>query len=586
MKLIRRKYHKRIQRPFRWKYRTINSQHATDLATRHGFSPLLSRIIAARLHEAPSEALDKFLRPALATLHDPFLLADMEPAVKRCAEAVRRREKIVIYGDYDADGITATALLVHLFRFLDHDVEYYIPHRVEEGYGLQKDALAELSKQGTKVVITVDNGITAIEEAKEARRRNIDLIITDHHQPADTLPDAVAAVDPNRRDCPYPCKFLTGVGVAFKFAHGLLKYLGTPPEKGREFLRSVLDLVAIGTIADQVPLLDENRVLVTYGLEQMRSSPSVRIRSMLDMWSLPRDFSSQTVAFQIAPRLNAAGRIDHAAICVQLLTAQDDTEARAIAYELDTLNLKRRELEAQLFQMCRRYVDKHLSLEDEPVLIVPGAKWHRGIIGVAATRLAELYHRPAIVISVEDEVAHGSGRSPASFNLLSALEAVKDHLLEYGGHLQAAGLSLTAANIDSFRDAINSYAHMHLEPDDLVPELTIDTPVEPHELDIDLVKSLKTLEPFGDSNPPVVLSMEGVRLASSPQLVGAQRNHIRLAVASNGAKFDVIGYNLGELIGPLQEQAGSHFDIVFTPSINTYFGTEDLQLELKDLCFS
>ncbi len=586
----RKKFQKQVERPYRWRIRPVDHNLAHLLATDNKLNPVVARIVAGRMQEAEfgsammSESIERFLSPRLADLLDPFQLADMEKAVERVVDALRRDEPITVYGDYDSDGTTATALMVHLFRFLGHDVRYYIPHRIEEGYGLNTEAVEELARRGTRVIVTVDNGITAVAEAAHAKRRGVDLVITDHHRPGRELPEAYAIVNPNRADCPYPFKFLSGVGVAFKFAHALLKAMHVAPDKGRAFLRSVFDLVAIGTVADIVPLVGENRIFVTHALRWMRETPNLRVNVMCSVWGIdPATLTTQTISFRIAPRLNAAGRTDHAGVCVELLTTGDVRRAEQIASNLDSFNDARRDLEANILRRCQRFVEKEIDLEDEPILVVHGDDWHIGVLGIVASRLTDAYCRPAIVLSRQDDYAHGSGRSPESFNLHEALAATSDLLLEWGGHAHAAGLRLHAKEIHRFRTAINEYAHRHLEPEELVPELTIDAEISPREFGIPLLDALASLEPYGEGNPHPVLSMSHLRLIEEPRVVGS--NHLKLRLSRDGEVFDAIGFGLGMLLERLRQQRYDLLEAAFSPTSDDFTGRRKAVMELKDLRF-
>jgi single-stranded-DNA-specific exonuclease len=586
----RKKFQRVVQRPFRWTYRDIDQALAARLVADRRIDPVVARLIAARAGELSPDgplsekALERFLYPALNTLHDPFLMADMEQAVGRVADALRHGQKIVIYGDYDCDGTTATALLVHLFRFLGHDVEYYIPKRLEEGYGLNRNALELLARRGTRVVLTVDNGVTAVKEAAYARELGIDLVITDHHQPGPELPDAVAVVDPTRHDCPYPFKYLAGVGVAFKFAHALLKALKVDADRGRKFLYSVVDLVAIGTVADLAPLLGENRILIRYALKQMRENPNERTQVLCNTWGVAaQELSAQTIAFSIAPRLNAAGRTDHAGVCVELFTTTSMRRGEQIALELDGFNERRKELELQILYHCQDFVEKQVDLEDEPVLVVDGDNWHIGVLGIVASRLTDQFYRPAIVISKSDGIGHGSGRSSDTFNLHQALEACAGYLLEFGGHAHAAGLRLKAHSIAPFRQSINEYAHSVLDPKELVPRLTIDTELEPAELTLGLLDALAALEPFGEGNPEPLLTMSQLRLAEPPRVVGT--NHLRLRLQCDGGRFEAIGFGMAQVATELAERKYEPIAVAFSPMRNTFKGITTVQMAVKDLRF-
>ncbi|MCX7625048.1 MAG: single-stranded-DNA-specific exonuclease RecJ [Candidatus Sumerlaeaceae bacterium] len=586
----RTRYHKIVERPFRWIFRQRDPVLAERLSREKGFHPVVARILAARAREFFAdgddfgEYLARFLSPKLGMLHDPMLLADMEAAVDRVRHAVKKNEKIVVYGDYDSDGTTATALLMLLFQFLRYnEVQYYIPHRLEEGYGLNEKALRNLAADGVSCILTVDNGITALEEAESARRLGLDLVITDHHRPGSELPTACAVVNPNRQDCPYPFKYLSGVGVAFKFAHALLKKCSDIKiEDARKFLESVLDLVAIGTVADIVPLVGENRILVAKALPRMRKPRTVRMKAMTQVWDLPEDtFGTHTISFRVAPRLNAAGRTDHAGICVELLTTNDFNRACRIAADLEAFNAERRDLESWILRECLSFIDHQINLEEEPIIVVDGEDWHIGVLGIVASRITDYYSRPAIVISRRSELSHGSGRSPEAFNLHQALSATSQYLLEWGGHAHAAGLRLKTSSIHKFREAINTYARSFLEPETLVPQLTLDTEIAPEEFQVTLIDELSRFEPYGEGNPPPVLAMRELRLVEPPRVVGT--NHLKLRFGAGRYIYDAIGFQLGELCETLRQQRHNLFDVAFSPTADTFSGSKKITMEIKDL---
>ncbi len=587
----RKKFPESIERPWRWVFRPNPNGMAEALTREHSLPPVVARILAARLDEliAPHgdklSAVAQFLKPTLGQLHDPFLLRDMEKAVRRVSDALRRGEKIVVYGDYDCDGITATALLVRLFQFLGHEVEYFIPHRIAEGYGLNADALRKLARDGAKVVVTVDNGITACEEARIARELGIDLVITDHHRPHGELPEAVAVVNPNRPDCPYPFKHLAGVGVAWKFAHALLKALRLEADKARSFLRSTLDLVTIGTVADMAPILGENRILVRQGLDQIRTNPSNHMRVLLNIWGIePNEVDVGRIGFRIGPRLNAAGRTEHAHQGVELFTTTRMRRVEEIAEWLDALNEKRKTLESRILAESLRFVDKYVKLDEEPVLVVSGNEWHSGVIGIVASRLSEQFYRPVIVISQDGQPARGSGRSPGAFNLHAALCATSDYLVEFGGHTNAAGLSIMAEQINRFRTAINEYAHTQLTHVDLLPHLTIDCTISPQELSMGLVEDLEQLQPHGEANPEPVLAMRPLFLAGNPIVRG--NGHLAMEFQGQWGKVRGIGFGLAVLEPVLKKNRYRPVEVAFTPFINTYWGSATVELRIKDIRFA
>ena len=567
---------------YRWLYRDPQNERASELAASLHVNAVIARVLANRGIAASQHGLEQFMKPALSTLYDPFLMTDMDKAASRLAEAQGSGEQVTVFGDYDTDGTTSTALLLRTFRLVGIRANFYIPHRLNEGYGLSIAAIEELARRGTSLLVTVDNGITAVEQIRRACELGMDVIVTDHHQPGDILPDAVAVVNPSRRDCSYPNKSLAGVGVAFKLAHALLKKLNFPAQEATAFLRSILDLVAIGTVGDFVPLIGENRTLATHGLEQMRRTTNAgvaELKRLLQMGSEP--ISTHKIGFQISPRLNAAGRTDHASICVELLTTEDRSIAANIADRLDAMNVERRTVESKIFEHCLRVVDDQIDLDRDRVLVVNGDGWHVGVIGIVASKIMDLYHRPVIVISEHRGKGKGSARSISGFNIHAALTACSRHLTRFGGHPAAAGLQLEVSNIDSFRAAINDYAADAIAEENLQPSLMIDTEVDARELDDSLMRDMILMEPHGQHNPAPLLSVKGLKLSEPPRVVGT--GHLKLQWKAQGYSLSGIGFNMAEKAKELQSSKGVHCDVAFVPSINNYWAQPRVELEIKDM---
>ncbi len=423
------------------------------------------------------EAADRFLNPSLDHLHDPFRLADMDRAVARLEQALARGERIAVHGDYDVDGITSTVILRRALEMLGGTVVHFIPERLRDGYGLQPAAIERLHADGVQLIVSVDCGIRGTEAARRARELGVDLIITDHHEPDGTLPDAVAVINPKRHDCTYPDKYLAGVGVALKLVQALC---GAPGSK--KWLPAFVKVAAVGTLADVVPLVGENRVIARFGLASLSRGPhTIGLRSLLEASGLAgKTIDSYQVAFMLAPRVNAAGRMSTPDIATRLLLATDEAmgdEARSLAQQLNDENLRRQQEEAELVAQARKAIESDPAVGAHNVLVVGGEGWHRGVIGIAASKLVDTYHKPAIVLSVDGDVAHGSCRSIPDFDMLQALERCADLFVRFGGHKQAAGLTMEAARVPEFRARINAYADDVLEPDQLRPRLRIDGPL-------------------------------------------------------------------------------------------------------------
>lgn len=573
----------RKPKQYRWDFRNENLECTRALLSAFQISPVIARVLSNRgLADSPV-ALQDFMRPALAQLHDPNGMLGMHEAVDRLLQARECNEQVTIYGDYDTDGSTSTALLLRAFRHVGIRCDFYIPHRMEEGYGLHKEAIEKLAALGTRLLVTVDTGISGYEQVAHANHLGMEVIVTDHHQAPAQLPPAIAVVNPNRQDCLYPNKHLTGVGVAWKLAHALLRAVKQPPQEATAFLRSLLDLVAIGTVADFAPLVGENRILVSHGLDQIARSTNAGIAEMKRLLQMPDSRpSAHQIGFQIAPRLNAAGRTNHARICVELLTTDCRRTAADITGKLDVFNKERRVVETQIFEQCLRFVDQNIDLNRDRIVVVNGRDWHIGVIGIVASKIMDMVDRPVIVLSEQNNSAKGSARSVRNFNIHQALKACEEHLTTFGGHPNAAGLQLDCAKIAAFREAINAYAGTTLDPEDLKPVLTIDTEVSGHELDDQLMRDLGKLEPYGQSNPAPVLAVRHLRLADTPRIVG--NNHLKLQFKyADGRPLSGIGFNMGALQSVLASNRNASLDVAFVPTVNTYWAQPRVELEVKDL---
>lgn len=549
-------------------------------------NPVVSRILANRGISSPDEVKD-FLDTSLSTLLDPFLLKDMKIAVERITSALDKHEPILIYGDYDSDGITATVVLLKTLRWLEADPSpiFYIPHRIHEGYGLNYKAIETFVSQRIKLIITVDTGISSIEEVKYANEKGIDVIITDHHQPPDPLPPALAIINPNQKDCSYPQNYLSGVGIAFKLAHALLKHRAENQKIAKQFLLSLMDIVALGTIADMVPMIGENRAIVKYGLEKLVQTDKIGLSMMLENIGIDdrQPLTPDKIGYFIAPRLNVAGRTEHANICVELLLCDDSYAGVKIAHYLENLNNFRRSIEQDIIKEARCKIEKELDLENEKIIVVVGDNWHLGVIGIVASKLVEFYNRPVVIFSKEHNIAKGSARSINGFNIFNALSHCKDFLITYGGHTMAAGLQINHSLIDQFREEINNYAINHIRPDLMHIYISIDTYLKGEEINKNTIKALSKLGPFGQSNPHPLFIAENVRCATPPRIVG--ENHLKMKLEIDNCIIDAIGFSMGDFYKPLLEENYKSFDIVFLPFINDWMGNKKVEIELKDIRF-
>jgi len=563
----------------RWEYLTCEEASADALSSELGISPIGARLLVQRGFRDVAAA-QRFLHPTLAELHDPFALTDMSIAVERILRAIRTGERIAIHGDYDADGITSTVLLRRALEMLGGKVVHYVPHRIKDGYGLAPETIERLSLEKVDVVVSADCGIRSVMAARCAREVGVDLIVTDHHEPDEELPSALAVINPKRRDCSYPDKNLAGVGVALKLVQALGERSGR-----QNWLKGFLKIAAIGTLADVVPLVGENRIIAKAGLEELSNGPhAVGLQALLDVAGAKnRTVDSFLVSFGIAPRLNAAGRMATPEIAVQLLLAKgkaDEAEAVALAQQLDVENIKRRKEESDLFLSARRLVEKTPDIGSHNALVVSGEQWHRGVIGIVASRLAERFNKPTVVLSMDGDVSYGSGRSIPGFDLLSALEKCESVFMKFGGHRQAAGLTMKTANIAEFRSMLTKHADEVLGPDDLVPSLPIDGEMPFEQITSQVIEDLKLFEPFGSSNQKPVFAASEVAISDGPYLL--KEKHLRMSVKQSGRIFRAVAWRGAGWFKFLKEHR-DRVNIAFSLVENHFRGETTTELSIGDV---
>lgn len=546
-----------------------------------GGLPLIERILRARgLGEAERSAA--FLDPRLTHLHDPSLIPDLDRAAERMLAGIRAGQQIVIYGDYDVDGVTATAVLYHTMMGIAPEarVVSYIPHRVEEGYGLNSEAIRQICESGAGLIVSVDCGVTGIEPAIVAAEAGVDLIITDHHNPPSSvegLPRAYAVVHPRRPDSKYPFGELSGAGVAYKLAWRLATLASGSAKVRpdlRELLIELLALVSLGTIADVVPLVGENRVLARFGLSRIKHSGIVGLRALVDASGLSgENIDSEGVGFKLAPRLNACGRMGHAREAVELLTTTDEARAAEIAGQLTRQNSERRRVELEIFgRACEMAESAGMTGEDRRAIVLADESWHTGVVGIVCSRLVERYSRPCILMGREDGVCHGSGRSVEGFSLHGALVSCAEHLVSYGGHDMAAGLRVSDARLGSFVDAFTRIANEQIPVERLCGSLAYDADALLPELSVEAVRQLERLEPFGRENPAVRVRLRGLRIVE-PRTMGAGGKHLALRVKDrDGVHMRLIAWSWGERARSLP--AGRDIDAIVTPRISTFDGVK------------
>jgi single-stranded-DNA-specific exonuclease len=617
-----------IVQKYLWTYKEFDEREVDRLAAGAGISRLLAKVFVSRGVSGPEgiEYVKDFLDIDTARLHDPFLMDGMDWAVARILRAVGSRESILVYGDYDVDGVVSTSILLDFLAALGADARYFIPDRMEDGYGITMSSAVKVKELAPSVVITVDCGITSVEEVKYLMESGIDVIVTDHHECKQELPQAVAVLNPHKPGCPYPFRELSGAGVAFKLIQAICISvagekdrcsttaatsssfispttapccLSTPaaasgsfsstvaemstgtPAVGADYFMKYIDLVALSTIADVVPLVGENRIIAALGLKAMKTTRNKGLDALTKVSGYGgKELSAYAVAFGIAPRVNAAGRLGSADRAVRLFTTDNLLLAEAIAKELNEENRLRQETENMILEQAVAYVEEHLDPSREKVLVVRGEGWHHGVIGIVASKITERYHRPCIIISIEEDgTGKSSARSIRNFDLFRALTACEDLLDRFGGHEMAAGLTIQGSRIDELRRRINEYADSVLADADMIPCLRIDAFVEHGDLTMESVQELDKMAPYGESNPKPGFGYKALRITDI-RTMGAGR-HLRLHLRDADVSYEAVGFNMGEL--SKRYRAGDIVDLAFSPDINEWNGTRRLQLVIKDI---
>ncbi|MDY6855520.1 MAG: single-stranded-DNA-specific exonuclease RecJ [Thermodesulfobacteriota bacterium] len=563
----------------RWYNKEPNKEIQRLLSRELSISPLISQILINRGIEETDSA-HRFLYPGLSQLHPPFMMKDIKKALHRLIHAIKTKEKIIIYGDYDVDGITSVAVLLTFLRNLGANASFYIPHRLSEGYGLNANAMESIIRLGAKLLITVDCGINDIEEVSLAQREGLDVIITDHHEVPDILPPACAILNPKQKDCGFPYKSLAGVGIAFNLIIALrtrLREMGFWKHKRIPNLKEYLDLVALGTIADVVPLTDENRIIVKFGLEQLTYSTRPGIIALKEVSELKNTIITPwMVGYRLAPRLNAAGRLSRADEGVRLLTTQDLKEAEGIARVLDIENTKRQQIEDQILKDAKEMIKKDESLLLKRTITLASCNWHPGIMGIVASRLVEEYYKPTVMISLDNAVGKGSARSIEGFHLYEGIRECAHLLKAFGGHKYAAGLTIDEKNIPAFRDLFEKIVKNTLSEDDFTPKISIDAEITIKELTEGLLEELEILAPFGPSNPEPTFSSSLLYVLNS-NIVGNE--HLKLRLKQDGCVCDAIGFYMGKnTVLPRQ-----YIKAAFSSQINNWQGIKTIQMKLKDI---
>jgi single-stranded-DNA-specific exonuclease len=571
----------------RWSFATPDPAQVESLRADAKVSPIVARLLALRGVTAASAA--NYLSPSLDHLHSPYLMRGMTAAVERLSAAIANKEGILIYGDYDVDGTTAVVILKTALELCGGAADFHVPHRIKEGYGIKDDVIERAASAGIKVVISVDTGIRAFQAAETARRVGIDLIVTDHHLPEahEGVPNAWAVLNPNQQGCDYPCKELCGAGVAFKIAQALFAKFKDPADQAR-LIPSFLKMVAIATIADAVPLVGENRTIARLGLEGLRRPVNGGLKALMEVSGLTgeRAIAAGDVGFRLGPRINAAGRMDIARDVIELFTCKDPARCKEIAEKLNQLNLERQAEEQRIVAEIDEQLAAEPDLTGKYCMVFDGDGWHRGVVGIVASRVVEKTGRPALVIAKEGEEAHGSGRSISAFHLLNALESCHDLFTRFGGHAHAVGFAMPTKDVPVLKQKLNDYAQVRLTPEDFLPQLSIDAEIPLNSVTPDLLRNLGRLEPFGHGNPEPVFSSHGVNLLLPPKILKDKhiklRVNQRLADAKASFNYEAVGWRMAERLQAEALQPGDNLDVAFTVGMNSHPDFGGLELTLED----
>ena len=561
-----------------------SDEHVEDLLISElGLSPLLAKILSARQIKTPEEA-KKFLNPSLHDLYSPFLMKDMEEGVRRLIQAIHRGEKIVIYGDYDADGVTSVVLLLKFLKEIGVEAGYYIPHRLKEGYGLKQEVLADMRERGVSLIVSVDCGISDYEPVLFARSVGVDIIILDHHEIPGIVPACVAAINPHREDCFFPFKHLAAVGIVFNFLialRGRLRQEGFWTNRVYPNLKKYLDLVALGTIGDISPLLDENRIFTKVGIELINADNRIGIKALKEVCGVENQpLDVNRLSFTLLPRINAAGRVASADDAVNLLLTEDWEEARTLARKLEEYNRRRQTLEKAIIQDILKEVEEKGAWEEAGSLVFASPNWHPGVVGIVASRLAEHFLRPVFLISIKDGIGRGSGRSIADFDIYEGLKKCASYLLTFGGHRYAAGISLREEDIDAFTQRLDQVVKAQLDPTKIFTQTFIDGQCRLKDINYDLLCEIDKLAPFGNRNPEPVFCVRNVNVTEST-VVG--NNHLRIKVNDNGVSCNSIWYGKGDYLNHLPRHL---LDIAFTPQVVDWHKSSDILLKMRDISLS
>ena len=557
----------------KWQIHEINDEEINRISNEHGINKLLPTILYNR-NIIEDKDIKTFLNPTRKDFHDPYLMPDMKKAIDRIEEAIKDKEKVIIYGDYDVDGITSITVLKKFLSERGLEVDSYIPNRLDEGYGLNKDAIDKIVGQKYDLMITVDCGISGLEEIEYANSLGLQTIVTDHHEPGEVLPNALAVVDAKRKDNIYPFNQLAGVGVVFKVIQAISMRFNLDE---KEYLK-YLDIVAVGTISDIVPLVNENRVITKLGLKLAQVTKNVGLKSLLEA-SGYRKVDSTTISFGLAPRINACGRLGYEKLALKLFLSENKNEAIEISNKLNEYNRERQEMEKEIFNQAIEKIEKSKLEEGEKQVIVLGdERWHHGVIGIVSSKITEMYFKPSILICFEDNEGKGSGRSIPGFDLYKALSECKTYINRFGGHSMAIGITIDKSNFDKFKKQFEEYAQ-NSSISDIIPIIQIDKELSLKDISIGSVSELKLLEPFGEANKMPLFLFKNLKINSIRTL--SEGKHIKLCLKEENFSIDAIGFNLGKLAD--EYLIGDKIDVVGSLEINRFNGMESLQINIKDI---
>ena len=556
----------------KWQICEVDKEKVEKLKSKYGISELLATILVNKNITTQKE-IEEFLNPTRNDFFDPFLINDMDIAVERIRKAIETQEKVIIYGDYDVDGITSITVLKSFLKDVGLDVDYYIPNRLEEGYGLNKNAIDEIAKNKYTLMITVDCGISAIEEVNYANSLGIEVIVTDHHEPGEELPKALAVIDNKRKDSKYPFRELAGVGVAFKVSQALAQSMNVKEE---EYLK-YLDIVCVGTISDIVPLISENRVITKLGIKLLKQTRNTGLKAIINSSGYSQ-INSTTISFGVAPRINACGRMGKAEQALKLLLSKDIYEVNKLTQELNNYNRERQEIEKEIFESVLNKIEQN-NLDKNRTIVVGGEGWHHGVIGIVSSKITEKYFKPSILLSFEEDgTGKGSGRSIPGFDLHEALMKCENCLEKFGGHSMAVGLTLKKDKFEQFFDEFEKVAKEN-KTENIVPIINVDAKIELNEIDKTVVEDLKQLEPFGEANKMPVFALKNIRIDSIRAL--SEGKHLKLTLRDNNQIINAIGFNIGELAN--EYKIGDKVDLAGVLEINTFNGIDNLQINIKDI---